>query len=113
MVRSPPRADVSRRGPCPAPAASGHVRVATPLAGSMRSLARRGSREGRMTAWLCRLRGHQRTRIVFATNRFYCRRCGRALDPDPRPELPDVTPRLAEARARLRTLRAAGRASRG
>jgi hypothetical protein len=39
-----------------------------------------------MSHWLCRLRGHQRTRVVFATNRFYCRRCGLALDPDPMPE---------------------------
>ena len=40
---------------------------------------------------LCLLWGHRRTPVVFATNRFYCRRCGLSLDPDPLPE-PDPAP---------------------
>lgn len=36
-----------------------------------------------MSHLLCLLRGHQRTPVVFATNRYYCRRCGIDLDPDP------------------------------
>lgn len=40
-----------------------------------------------MAHWVCLLRGHRRTPVVFATNRFYCRRCGIALDPDPAPAL--------------------------
>jgi Prophage protein (DUF1660) len=44
-----------------------------------------------MVHLLCLLFGHRRTPVVFATNRFYCRRCGLALDPDPDPD-PDPGP---------------------
>ena len=64
---------------------------------------------------LCWLWGHQRTRVAFATNRFYCRRCRIALDPDPTPDSTPPSPRLAEARARVPRLlaAAAGRIDRG
>ncbi len=45
-----------------------------------------------MANLLCLLRGHRRTPVVFATNRFYCRRCGLCLDPDPEPA-PEPGPR--------------------
>jgi hypothetical protein len=44
-----------------------------------------------MANLLCLLWGHRRTPVVFATNRFYYRRCGLSLDPDPLPE-PDPAP---------------------
>jgi hypothetical protein len=62
-----------------------------------------------MANLLCLLRGHRRTPVVFATNRFYCRRCGLALDPDPRPDpQPDPEP-TAATRLPTRPARAASR----
>jgi hypothetical protein len=50
-----------------------------------------------MAHLLCLLLGHRRTPVAFATNRFSCRRCGLALDPDPEPDpLPELTT-VAEA----------------
>ena len=46
---------------------------------------------------LCRVIGHQRTRMAFTSNRFSCRRCGADLGRDipamPTPPTAAVTPR--------------------
>ena len=61
-----------------------------------------------MPHWLCQLRGHQRTRVVFATNRFYCRRCGIDLEPDPTPAPAPAPPALVAARRAATPERAVG-----
>jgi hypothetical protein len=62
-----------------------------------------------VTHLLCLLRGHRRTPVVFATNRFYRRRCSLALDPDPLPEpKPDAEP-MAATRRPTRPARAASK----
>jgi hypothetical protein len=58
-----------------------------------------------MAHLLCLLRGHRRTPVVFATNRFYCRRCGLALAPDPRPEPEPAVERVPPSDAPRRTVR--------
>jgi hypothetical protein len=63
-----------------------------------------------MAHLLCLLWGHRRTPVVFATNRFYCRRCGLALDPDPTPEPalePEPPARLTPPHMPSRSARAA------
>jgi hypothetical protein len=66
-----------------------------------------------MAHLLCLLRGHRRTPVVFATNRFYCRRCGLALDPDPLPEpkpaVERATPPSGAPRRTVRPARAASK----
>jgi hypothetical protein len=65
-----------------------------------------------MTHLLCLLRGHWRTPVVFATSRFYRRRCSLALAPDPLPEpKPDAEPTAQPMAATRRPTRPARAAS--
>jgi hypothetical protein len=53
-----------------------------------------------MAHLLCLLRGHKKTPVVFSSSRFYCRRCGLALEGS---AAPGKAPDAGEARGTTRS----------